>query len=162
MSLAETQGKRAEVALWKGHVVLYALSGRGLVRDDPNAFHKVLPRESGEDLIGATLLSALNASRFLDVDDANDFLRHDQAAWEQRTAMLVTAVGAPSLRAFFASVQKCFVVQRGDVVFLTPTKRVRGPAWEAIGDFPPIMVSSKASPSQIGAALGQALSSCVA
>ena len=160
MNLAEKQGKRAEVAVWKGHALIYPLSGRGLLRDDPEAFYCTLPEDSTEDTLGNALHSALGASRFLNADDAKEFLRYDKVAWEQRVARCASTVGAISSRAFLATLRKCFVTEQGGLIVLTPTRRIRGPAWEAIEDLSPVEVSIDAPPLELGIALRQVLSSC--
>jgi hypothetical protein len=161
MITADTQGRQATVAAWKDRMVFVALSGRGLLHDDPEAFLAVLPVTADDDEMARTLHAALDASRFLESAAAMAFFQFENSMRQERMARLAAAVGASSVRALTSGMRKCWARQDGDTICLKPTRRLRGPAWEGLSGLPALEVSRSALPSETAAAIREAISLCV-
>jgi hypothetical protein len=162
MTVEETQGRQADIALWKDRIVITALSGRGLLRDDPDAFQQVLTADAPDYELAASLQAALLASRFLATDEARAFFQGGKSAWEERIARTATAAGATSTRAFLNGMSKVAVAQRGSTITLTATRKLRGPAWQGITGLSPIELPAYAEPTVLVAGIRRAASLCVA
>ncbi|MGY4516310.1 contact-dependent growth inhibition system immunity protein [Lysobacter sp. HA18] len=156
----ERQGKQASVALWRTRLLVMPLSGRGLVKEDRTLL-KVLPEDAADAEIADAILSTLEASRVLSIHEAQGFLRYDKSDESKRRLVLQQAVGAPESRRLFAGMLKCNVKQYLGKVSISPTRRLRGDSWEALGQESIVEIPVTAMPQEVVAGLRRAFAMCV-
>ena len=157
----ERQGQRAAVRATPYGLIIEASSGRGITSPDPDAFHAFLPLNADDESIGSAVMSALAASRFLSVSEANAFTRDESdVRWINWVSAMLQAAGVRTEASLFKRMALCHVAAKGQSITLSPTAKRRGAAWEGLGIEQQVEVSMSAGPLGVATALRQALLRC--
>jgi len=160
--LEKLQGKRASVYAVRQALIVVAQSGRGLMGTDPDSFHSILAPAVDDATLGAALLGALSSSRFLQLEEAKQFLHESRdKRWDSWTDTLIQATGFRSKQKLFERMAQCSVTAQNGTITFSPTVKRRGAAWEGLGKEFESSIDQASSPNAIGRALGEALMRCL-
>lgn len=147
-----------------GLISLSTSSGFRSSRYDPEGEHLVINADCENDILGQSLLAALNKSRVLHPNENNEFydLVNTERNYERFVANLLNKFGDMPRRKAFAKMLHCSVSVRSGKIFIKPSKKERGEAWSGSGykESDAVSVSFTSSTSEIGAAIKAVLAKC--
>ena len=159
--LREEIGKRAAVFAVPGVLSVLAESGYRRSRSDPNSFEDTLFGPTVPSQAGDSVLRALHASRLISAEEIPTFFTDSNdlgfGDWVQR---FTKAAGSRTSQNVPPNTAHCAVASRYGKVFVSPTRKRRGTAWEGLGPDTEIIVLDP-NPQAIGEAVFAALGLCV-
>lgn len=139
-------------------------SGYRRSKRDPLGKEYLLPPAVSSEELGIALLDSLAHSRFLSLDELDDFfdLTKGREAYELWVQSLLARQGYKSRRAFFKKMAHCDIDFVGDTLKITPTHHEKLEGWgrEKDDGIEDIHLSVHSSNAEIGEALKLAFSRC--
>jgi len=154
-------------ALWNGDFYLietwtgYRSSGR-----DPKGKQHMLEPGASLDALGTALLDALSYSRFLSLEELDEFFDYENRArtYENWVQALIERHGYKSRRALFKNMACCSIevmVEKSEMS-ITPNRHEKLEAWgrEKDDGIEDVIISANSSAAAVGEALRLAFSRC--
>lgn len=143
---------------------------------DPKGVQNLLPLDVSDDVLGAAVISSMDATRFVlpaprkdvwihpDVEfdmDLFDYKKGEEF-YDSWVADMMRRYGYKTKRALFKGMNSCSVKSADGVIAIRPSHHEKLEAWSAAGinEEDHVKLPATASPEEIGAALRLAFSRC--
>ena len=158
------QGKNARAMFNGDFFLVETYSGHRMLGSDPKGAQQYLEPDASDDALGTAVLDALSRSRFLSVEEANEFfnLKRSQEKYEEWKRSVMARYGYKTKRALFKDMMSCSIQMAGDSIKVSPTDHDRLDGWagrnaEGTED---VVIPASSSAAEVGAALRVAFSRC--
>lgn len=152
--------KVANVRAIKGMLIVEAESGYRMKFSDPNSYHHFIETPVALEKLGESVLSALNSSRHLSIEEAAD-RRSSDSEWESWVSSMLSETKMASSQKLFQKMAACGVRKKDGIIVFSPTIKRRGAAWEGRGDKFMISIPATSENKLIGQAAIEGLSLCI-
>ncbi|WP_162575055.1 contact-dependent growth inhibition system immunity protein [Variovorax sp. PBL-H6] len=136
---------------------------RGCARD-PNGYEAHLAGSATDEEVGKALLQALSSSRFLKVEEIDEFfsLNRIMSSYESWVASLLDRYKYKTRRALFKNMMLCNITVTDEAMEIGPTQHERLEAWgrERGDGIQEVLLSIHSPAAEIGKALQEAFTLC--
>ncbi len=150
----------ANIMAVKGMLIVEARSGYRMQFSDPNSYHHFMSSLESLNELGESVLSALNASRQLTIEEAKEY-RTSESEWEEWVSVMLSATKIKSSQKLFQKMASCGIRENDGIIVFSPTIKKRGAAWEGRGDEYNVSISNASDSTLIGQSAIEALSLCI-
>lgn len=159
------QGKNANAVFNGDFFFISTYSGYRMLGRDPKGAQHYLEPDASDETLGAAVLDALDRSRFLSIEEADDFfnLKRSQERYEEWKRSVMARYGYKTKRALFKDMMSCSIQMAGDSIKVSPTDHDRLDGWagknaEGTED---VVIPASSSAAEVGTALRVAFSRCI-
>ncbi len=158
------QGKNANAVFNGDFFFISTYSGYRMLGRDPKGAQHYLEPDASDETLGAAVLDALDRSRFLSIEEADDFfnLKRSQERYEEWKRSVMQRYGYKTKRALFKDMASCDIQMAGGNITLVPTNHDRLEGWgrEKGDGIEDVVITEGSSAAEVGAALRVAFSRC--
>ena len=159
------QGKNANAKFNGDFFFISTYSGYRMLGRDPAGAQHYLEPGADDAALGAAVLDALVRSRFLSIEEANEFfnLERSKERYEEWKRSVMERYGYKTKRALFGDMASCDIQMVGENMTLVPTNHDRLEGWgrEKSDGIEDVVIPANSSAAEVGAALRLAFSRCI-
>lgn len=157
--LEQRQGKRARLLQTRESICVSTLSGRGLLRRDPQGLMQWLDIGASDSALGSAVLESLAKSRVLTPEESEAFF--DRASgpdtWDAWVLSLMSRYHYPSREALLRHMESCLVRWVGDEIEYSPSRHKGFEAWRDLGPSEAVTIRATTTAEENGPAARIAL-----
>ena len=154
--------RRVTAKINERFICLVPQSGYRLAMAEPTASERLFVPDTPDDVLGEAIQSALAESRFLTLEEAKVMREVADSRDAEWARSLMDRYGYKTKQALFKNMKSSSIVVSGDELVLSPSHHDRLDSWSRTKDdgIEDVIIPSKSSYSEIGAALRIAFSRC--
>lgn len=152
--------KNASIRVIKGMFIVESLSGYRMMFCDPDSFHCFLPLDADASILGKEIRQALDSSRTMTIEEAQEW-RASDTHWNQWVSTMLAHTKISSPQKLFQKMALCHVREHDGLIVFSPNIKRRGAAWEGRGEAHKVSLASSVDDQTLGQFAIQAIKKCV-
>ncbi|WP_353962149.1 contact-dependent growth inhibition system immunity protein [Marinobacter xiaoshiensis] len=152
--------KNASIRAIKGMFIIESLSGYRMMFSDPDSFHCFLPLDVDARLLGEEIRRALESSRTMTIEEAQEY-RISDARWSQWVSTMLAHTKISNEQKLFQKMALCNVREHDGLIVFSPNIKRRGSAWEGRGEAHKLSLTSSSDSLTLGQFAIEAIKKCV-